>query len=122
MPYTIRKRKCRQSSGKQGSYVLSYTDKSGKKHNNCHTSKKKAKGQIAAIEAPRREGLEPIHDYDISTEDQTFESYSTLTHHGTTFRNPYEDPGSEFDIDEEDPIGLLRSAIRLEIDRQISGS
>jgi hypothetical protein len=31
--------------------VLSYTDKKGKKHRACHTSKKKARGQIAAIEA-----------------------------------------------------------------------
>jgi len=51
MPYTIKKRKCRQSSGKKGNYVLSYTDKNGKRHSNCHTSKKRARGQIAAIEA-----------------------------------------------------------------------
>jgi hypothetical protein len=50
MPYTIRKQKCKQSDGDTGSHVLSYTDKSGKKHRNCHTSKKKAQGQIAAIE------------------------------------------------------------------------
>lgn len=53
MPYTIRKQKCKQSDGDSGSYVLSYTDKSGKKHRNCHTSRKKAQGQIAAIEGPR---------------------------------------------------------------------
>ncbi len=51
MPYTIRKQKCKQSDGDSGSYVLSYTDKKGKKHRNCHTSRKKAQGQIAAIEA-----------------------------------------------------------------------
>lgn len=50
MPYNIRKRKCKQSSGKRGIYVLSYTDRKGKRHSNCHTSKKRAKGQIAAIE------------------------------------------------------------------------
>lgn len=55
MPYTIRKQNCKQSSGKRGTYVLSYTDKKGKKHRNCHTSRKKARGQIAAIEA---EGVE----------------------------------------------------------------
>lgn len=55
MPYTIRKQNCKQSDGDKGSYVLSYTDKKGKKHRNCHTSRKKAKGQIAAIEA---EGVE----------------------------------------------------------------
>ena len=52
MPYNIRKQKCKQSDGDAGSYVLSYTSKKGKKHRNCHTSKKKAQGQIAAIEGP----------------------------------------------------------------------
>lgn len=51
MPYTIRKQKCKQSDGDSGKYVLSYTDKKGKKHRACHTSRKKARGQIAAIEA-----------------------------------------------------------------------
>ena len=51
MPYTIRKQKCKQSDGDAGTHVLSYTDKKGKKHRACHTSKKKARGQIAAIEA-----------------------------------------------------------------------
>jgi hypothetical protein len=46
----IRKQKCNQTDGDSGTYVLSYTDKSGRKHRNCHTSKKKAKSQIAAIE------------------------------------------------------------------------
>jgi hypothetical protein len=55
MPYTVRKRKCKKSDGGSGSYVLSYTDKKGKKHSACHTSRKKARGQIAAIEA---EGVE----------------------------------------------------------------
>lgn len=60
MPYTIRKANCKQSSGKKGTYTLSYTDKSGKKHKACHTSKKKARGQIAAIEMPESDenGLE----------------------------------------------------------------
>tara|TARA_R110000796_G_scaffold252511_2_gene387282 strand:- start:4804 stop:5064 length:261 start_codon:yes stop_codon:yes gene_type:complete len=50
MPYNKRKQKCKQSDGDQGSYVLSYTDKKGKKRKACHTSKKKMQGQIAAIE------------------------------------------------------------------------
>lgn|GEM_PF-4321035 len=50
MPYKIRKAKCKQSDGTPGNFVLSYTDKNGKDHSACHTSKKKAKGQIAAIE------------------------------------------------------------------------
>jgi|DEB0MinimDraft_10_1074344.scaffolds.fasta_scaffold204439_1 hypothetical protein len=52
MPYTIRKQKCTQSDGDKGTYVLSYTTKKGKKVRNCHTSKKNAQGQIAAIEGP----------------------------------------------------------------------
>lgn len=56
MPYTIRKQKCKQSSGKRGNYVLSYKDKKGKKHRACHTSRKRARGQIAAIEAEGVEG------------------------------------------------------------------
>lgn len=51
MPYTIRKQKCKQSDGDAGKYTLSYTDNKGKKHRACHTSRKKARGQIAAIEA-----------------------------------------------------------------------
>jgi hypothetical protein len=51
MPYNKRKQSCNQSDGDKGSYVLSYTDKKGKKHRACHTSKKKMQGQIAAIEA-----------------------------------------------------------------------
>lgn len=51
MPYTIRKQKCKQSDGDSGGYTLSYTDNKGKKHRACHSSKKKARGQIAAIEA-----------------------------------------------------------------------
>lgn len=63
MPYTVRKQKCKQSDGTSGSYVLSYTDKSGKKHRNCHTSKKKAKGQIAAIEAEGVEHLDELRKF-----------------------------------------------------------
>jgi hypothetical protein len=62
MPYKIRKQKCKQSDGDSGTYVLSYTDKKGKKHRNCHTSKKKAQGQIAAIEMEGVEPVESIHD------------------------------------------------------------
>lgn len=71
MPYTIRKQKCTQSDGDKGTYVLSYTTKKGKKVRNCHTSKKKAQGQIAAIEGPPmnsgdepsdKAGLEPLDE------------------------------------------------------------
>ena len=67
MPYSIRKQKCKQSDGDSGSYTLSYTDKKGKGHSACHTSRKKARGQIAAIEGPY-EGAQVIElnaiDYD----------------------------------------------------------
>lgn len=66
MPYTIRKQKCKQSDGDSGGYTLSYTDNKGKKHRACHTSKKKARGQIAAIEGPR-ESVE-MPDADIKSE------------------------------------------------------
>ena len=48
----VRKQSCKQSDGDRGTYTLSYTSKKGKKYRACHTSKKKAKGQIAAIEGP----------------------------------------------------------------------
>jgi|TARA_B100000073_G_C23423990_1_gene448432 hypothetical protein len=52
--YNIRSQSCKQSDGDRGNTVLYYTDKKGKKRSACHTSKKRAKGQIAAIEAPPR--------------------------------------------------------------------
>lgn len=50
MPYTIRKRKCKRSDGGSGSYTMTYTDKKGKHHSNCHRTKKSAQKQIGAIE------------------------------------------------------------------------
>jgi len=50
MPYSIRKRKCKRSDGGSGSYTMTYTDKKGKHHSNCHRSKKSARAQIGAIE------------------------------------------------------------------------
>jgi hypothetical protein len=55
MPYTIKKEKCKKSDGGSGSHRLRYTDKSGKKHSSCHSSKKSAQGSIAAIEMRREE-------------------------------------------------------------------
>jgi hypothetical protein len=53
MPYNINKLKkpCKQSDGDTGTWSLTYTDKKGKRHRNCHTSEKNAKKQISAIEA-----------------------------------------------------------------------
>ena len=55
MPYKITKlsKPCRQSDNDKGNWRLTYTDKKGKKHTSCHTSKKNAQGQIAAIEIPK---------------------------------------------------------------------
>ena len=102
MPYNIRKRSCRQSSGKKGSYVLSYTDNKGKKHSNCHTSRKRAQGQIAAIEGPKESIIRMVVR-------EILREYSTRS---TYFSNPYEDPGEEFEIDSDDPVGLVDAAQR----------
>lgn len=58
MPYSIKKQKCKQTDGDSGSHVMSYTDDKGKKHRNCHSSKKKAHAQISAIEMD--EGWRPL--------------------------------------------------------------
>lgn len=101
MPYKVKKKSCKQSSGKSGSYILSYKDKKGKSHSACHTSKKKAQGQISAIEMNESDLRLLIRDILIET---------TYSIRSTYFRNPYEDPGEEFEIDPEDPIGLVRQA------------
>ena len=43
MPYKINKKNCEQSDGDSGSYVLSYTDKKGKKHKDSRKVKKDTK-------------------------------------------------------------------------------
>ena len=59
MPYKTVKQKCTRSDGKKGSYILKYKPKKPTKKKKdslgfvkagCHTSKKKASGQRAAIE------------------------------------------------------------------------
>ena len=116
MPYNIRKRKCKQSSGKSGSYVMSYTDRKGKKHSNCHTSKKKAQGQIAAIEGPRESIVR------LTIREILRELFETTYHTRSTFtRNPYEDPGTEFEPDEDDPIGLVRSQKKTDYEEELKG-
>lgn len=50
MPYTIRKQSCRQADGDRGAWTLSFVDKKGNRHRACHTSRKGARGAIAAIE------------------------------------------------------------------------
>ena len=64
MPYKTVKQNCTRSDGKKGKYVLKYKPKSPTKKKKdsqgfvkagCHTSKKKASGQRAAIEGGPRE-------------------------------------------------------------------
>jgi hypothetical protein len=107
MPYKIKKQNCKQSDGDSGEWVLTYTDKKGKKHKNCHTSKKKAQGQIAAIEM-RNES-----------------AYSEIAGRRTFFYNPFEDSENK-DLDEYDDypvknetlIQLVREMIACEIYEQ----
>lgn len=60
MPYRIRKTNCKRSDGKKGKYVLEYIPKGKRKYKRagCHTSKKNAHGQRAAIEGGPRESFE----------------------------------------------------------------
>ena len=67
MPYTVRKQKCKRSDGKSGNYVLKYKPKKATKKKKdsegfvkagCHTSKKNANAQRAAIEGGPRESID----------------------------------------------------------------
>ena len=66
MPYRIRKVKCKRSDGKSGKYVLEYIPKGKRKYKRagCHTSKKNASGQRAAIEGGPREADERLYEMD----------------------------------------------------------
>lgn len=46
MPYKILKRKCKQSSGKKGNYIV--VKKTDNKKQSCHTSKQKAQSAVKA--------------------------------------------------------------------------
>jgi hypothetical protein len=61
VPYRINKLKkaCTQADGDDGHWSVTYTDKKGKKHRICHTSKKNAQGQIAAIERQKNDVHQP---------------------------------------------------------------
>ena len=58
MPYKIIKRKCKQSSGKKGKYIVA--KKSDNKKQSCHTSKKKAQSAVRARYANESEIREYI--------------------------------------------------------------
>ena len=67
MPYAVRKQDCTRSDGKKGKYVLKYKpkkktskkkDSEGYVRAGCHTSKKNANAQRAAIEGGPRESVE----------------------------------------------------------------
>ena len=68
MPYKTLKQDCKRSDGKQGRYILKVKPKPGKYKGRkrdskgfvrigCHPSKDSASKQLAAIEAPPREGV-----------------------------------------------------------------
>lgn len=95
--------------------MLSYTDKKGKKHSNCHTSKKRAKGQIAAIEGPKESIVR------LTVREMIRELAETYSLRSTYFHNPYEDPGEEFLPDPDDPIGLQRIARKHRAEDEIRG-
>ena len=59
LPYSIRKQSCKQADGDRGAWTLSFVDKKGKRHRACHTSRKGARGAIAAIEM---EGVEALDE------------------------------------------------------------
>jgi hypothetical protein len=59
LPYTIRKQSCKQADGDRGAWTLSFVDKKGGAHRACHTSKKRARGAVAAIEM---EGVEAVDE------------------------------------------------------------
>jgi len=58
LPYTIRKQSCKQADGDRGAWTLSFVDKRGRAHRACHTSKKRARGAVAAIEMEGVEGVD----------------------------------------------------------------
>lgn len=88
MPYRINKllNPCEQSDGDKGNWSLTYTTKSGKKVKNCHTSKSKARAQIAAIEA---ESFAPkifkylSHNFEPNVGDFVKNTNSSCKHYGS---------------------------------------
>jgi len=59
LPYTIRKQSCKQADGDRGAWTLSFVDRAGRAHRACHTSRRGARGAIAAIEM---EGVEAVDE------------------------------------------------------------
>lgn len=59
MPYSVRKKSCKQSDGKKGRFIVIKTNSSKKK--SCHNSRSKALGSIAASYANKV--MEEIKDY-----------------------------------------------------------
>jgi len=72
MPYSVRKRKCKQSSGKKGAYIV--IKKNTGEKSSCHTSKKKAKDSISARHAGgvTEEVIEEIKDYFRNQQDEDY--------------------------------------------------
>ena len=73
MPYKILKKKCRQSSGKKGKYII--VKNSDNKKQSCHASEKKAKAAIKARYANESILTEYIKLLVESNDRKNFKSY-----------------------------------------------
>lgn len=76
MPYSVRKKDCKQSSGKKGTHIV-IKKNTGEKAS-CHTSKEKAKDSISArhargvVEEIMEEVLQEIKDYFRNQQDEDY--------------------------------------------------
>tara|TARA_R110001592_G_scaffold361584_3_gene672640 strand:- start:13615 stop:14325 length:711 start_codon:yes stop_codon:yes gene_type:complete len=86
MPYKTVKQNCTRSDGKKGKYILKYKPKKPTKKKKdsegfvkagCHTSKKNASGQRAAIEGGPRESIESMDLNSLLAEIDKIEEDST---------------------------------------------
>ena len=73
MPYSVRKQRCKQSSGKKGAYIV--IKKNTGKKTSCHTSKNKAQASIGARyanEVVEEELIQEIRDYFRNQQDEDY--------------------------------------------------
>lgn len=101
MPYKTVKQKCTRSDGKKGNYILKYKPKKPTKKKKdsqgfvkagCHTSKKKASGQRAAIEGgPINSGHERKEDTVLDELLETIENLSEKEDQNKDGENDFQD-------------------------------
>lgn len=122
MPYTIRKVDCKQSDGTSGSYTLSYTDNKGKKHRACHTSKKKAKGQIAAIEMESIEKQDDAHQVNETTQQGKSQMKIQLSQLRKYIREALQELSQEQELEEDEfTFAIANAAAKGEKTADIDG-